>query len=142
MPKRSPPALKASDRPESFSLGPVVTGFLDITENWRWAFYVLLWLSAITAIPIFTIPETYSPVLLLHKAQRIRRAKVTGFEHVQAPVEASGRTAKQIFKVTLTRPWLILCDPIASLVAIYLSMVYALLYMQFTIYPIVSSGLP
>ena len=42
-----------------------------------------------------------------------------------------------MFKVALLRPWKILFDLISFLVAIYLSVVYLLLYMLFTIYPIV-----
>ena len=119
------------------ALGPVVSGFLELKENWRWNFYVLLWMAGVTEVLMFTIPETLPSVVLLNKARRIRRAKVPGFEHVQAPVEAENRTLTGIFKVALTRPWKILMDPIAFLVAIYLSVVYALLYMLFTIYPIV-----
>jgi len=42
-----------------------------------------------------------------------------------------------IYKVALTRPWIILFDTISFLCAIYLSVVYMLLYMLFSIYPIV-----
>ena len=42
-----------------------------------------------------------------------------------------------MFHVALTRPWRILIDPISFAVAVYLAVVYALLYMLFTIYPIV-----
>ncbi|GIZ40018.1 hypothetical protein CKM354_000337400 [Cercospora kikuchii] len=119
------------------ALGPVVSGFLELKKDWRWAFYVLLWLTALTLGPLFTIPETLPEQVLVNKAKRIRKAKVPGYENVQAPKEASGDTLAQIFRVTLTRPWIILWDPISLLVAIYLSIVYALLYMLFTIYPIV-----
>ncbi|KAF2207488.1 hypothetical protein CERZMDRAFT_51185 [Cercospora zeae-maydis SCOH1-5] len=116
------------------ALGPVVSGFLELKKSWRWAFYVLLWLAALTLAPLFTIPETFPEQVLVNKAKRIRRAKVPGYEHVQAPKEASGESLAQIFRITLTRPWIILWDPISLLVAIYLSVVYALLYM---LYPIV-----
>ena len=86
---------------------------------------------------MFTIPETYPPVILLSKARRIRATGVEGFRDVKAPAEAQGRSLRSIFKVALVRPWQILFDPISFLVAIYLSVVYALLYMLFTIYPIV-----
>ncbi|CAK3892116.1 MFS general substrate transporter [Lecanosticta acicola] len=119
------------------ALGPVVSGFLELTENWRWSFYVLLWLAAATMIPMFTIPETLPSQVLTNKAKRIRAAKIPGYENVQSPDEASNKTLASIFKVALTRPWIILFDPISFLVAIYMSIVYALLYMLFTIYPIV-----
>lgn len=119
------------------ALGPVVSGFLELKLNWRWSFYVLLWLGGITEVLMFTIPETHGTTILISKAKRIRAARIQGFENVQAPAEAQGRKLLDILKIALVRPWLILFDPIALFVAIYLSIVYTLLYMLFTIYPIV-----
>ena len=86
---------------------------------------------------MFTIPETLPSQVLLNKAKRLRRLKVPGYENVQAPVESTDRTLMGIFRVAITRPWIILVDPISFAVAVYLSVVYMLLYMLFTIYPIV-----
>ncbi|KAI9684988.1 MAG: hypothetical protein M1822_005380 [Bathelium mastoideum] len=119
------------------SLGPVISGFLQLKEDWRWNFYVLLWLAAGTELLMFTIPETLPSVVLLNKARRIRALRIPGYENVKAPVEATDRTLASIFKVALVRPWRILLDPISFLMAVYLGVVYALLYMLFTIYPIV-----
>ncbi|KAK6065412.1 major facilitator superfamily transporter [Seiridium cupressi] len=119
------------------ALGPVVAGFLQLTKDWRWSFYVLLWLGGATAILMFTIPETFGPAILMNRAKRIRKAKISGYEDVKAPVEDSGRSLATIYKIALTRPWIILFDPISFLVAIYMSIVYTLLYMLFSIYPIV-----
>ncbi|KAJ5689590.1 hypothetical protein N7462_003982 [Penicillium macrosclerotiorum] len=119
------------------ALGPVVAGFLELKEDWRWSFYVLLWLGAASALIMLTIPETYAPIVLYNKARRIRQAKILGYEHVKAPVEDSDRTLVGIYKVALIRPWIILFDPISLLCAIYMAFVYTLLYMLFSIYPIV-----
>ncbi|KAG0646315.1 Major facilitator superfamily multidrug transporter mdrA [Hyphodiscus hymeniophilus] len=119
------------------ALGPVVSGFLELKEDWRWNFYVLLWIAGGTEILLFTIPETLPTQVLLNKARRIRRLKIPGYEDIKAPVEDSDRSLKGIFKVALTRPWKIFIDPISFFVAIYLSVVYTLLYMLFTIYPVV-----
>lgn len=119
------------------ALGPITSGFLQLTkgpEGWKWSFYVLLMLSGFTAIFMFTIPETYRPVILHHKAKRIRKAKIPGYENIQAPIETDGRSLMGIYKVALTRPWIILFDPISFLCAIYMSVVYLLLYMLFAIY--------
>ncbi|KAF3017729.1 hypothetical protein E8E14_004240 [Neopestalotiopsis sp. 37M] len=119
------------------ALGPVVAGFLQLTKDWRWSFYVLLWLGGVTAIIMFTIPETFGPAILRNRARRIRRAKLPGYEEIKAPVEDSDRTLFDSYKIALTRPWIILFDPISFLVAVYMSIVYTLLYMLFSIYPIV-----
>lgn len=83
-------------------------------------------------MPMLTIPETLPAQVLVNKAKRIRRAQIQGYENVQAPREANGQKLGTIFRITLTRPWIILFDPISFLIAIYLSIVYALLYMSFT----------
>lgn len=119
------------------ALGPVVAGFLELKKDWRWSFYVLLWLGGATAILMLTIPETHAPTLLLQKARRIRKAKISGYENVKAPVEDTDRTFATVYKIALTRPWIILFDTISLLCAIYMSVVYTLLYMLFSIYPIV-----
>lgn len=94
-------------------------------------------LSAPTLFLMFSIPETLSSQVLMNKARRIRRAKIPGYENVLAPVEATDRKLASIFTVALVRPWIILFDTISLLCAIYLSVVYMLLYMLFTIYPFV-----
>ncbi|TGO51088.1 hypothetical protein BCON_0169g00160 [Botryotinia convoluta] len=119
------------------ALGPVISGFLELKKDWRWNFYVILWLAGITELLMFTIPETLPSKILVNKARRIRALKIPGYENVKAPVEDSDRTLWQLFKVALIRPWQLLVDPISFAVAVYLSVVYALLYMLFTIYPII-----
>ncbi|EXJ54708.1 hypothetical protein A1O7_10049 [Cladophialophora yegresii CBS 114405] len=119
------------------AIGPVISGFLELKEDWRWAFYVLLWLGGVTELLMFTIPETLPSVVLINKARRLRATGVPEYQDIRAPAEAEGRDLGAMFKVALLRPWQILFDPISFLVAIYLSIVYLLLYMLFTIYPIV-----
>jgi MFS transporter, DHA1 family, multidrug resistance protein len=119
------------------ALGPVISGFMQLKENWRWSFYVLLWIAGFTEVLMFTIPETLPSRVLVNKARRIRSLKIPGLENIRAPVEDTDRTLGSLFRVALTRPWRILIDPISFFVAIYLTVVYALLYMLFTIYPII-----
>ena len=117
------------------ALGPVVSGFLQLKETWRWTFYVLLWMAGATELLLMTLPETLPKIVLRNKARRLR--KIPGKESIKAPVEASDRSLKGIFKVALIRPWRLLIDPISFFVAIYYAVVYTLLYMLFSIYPIV-----
>jgi multidrug resistance protein len=119
------------------ALGPVVSGFLELKKDWRWTFYVLLWLGGVTELLMFTIPETFPPRVLINKARRLRATGIPEYQNIQAPVEAQGRRLADMFKIALVRPWQILFDTISLLVAIYISVVYLLLYMLFSIYPIV-----
>lgn len=119
------------------ALGPITAGFLDLEKGWRWSFYSLLWLAAIAFFVAITIPETHAPTLLRAKARRIRDAQIPGFESVKAEAEDEDRSLRNNFKIALTRPWIIFFDPISFLIAIYVAVVYTLLYMLFSIYPIV-----
>ncbi|KEF55272.1 uncharacterized protein A1O9_08926 [Exophiala aquamarina CBS 119918] len=119
------------------AVGPVISGFLELKKDWRWSFYVLLWLGGFTELLMFTIPETFPSTVLVNKARRLRATGIPEYQNIQAPAEAQGRKLADIFKVALIRPWQILFDTISLLVAVYLSVVYLLLYMLFTIYPIV-----
>ncbi|PHH59265.1 hypothetical protein CDD81_3522 [Ophiocordyceps australis] len=119
------------------ALGPVVAGFLELKKDWRWSFYVLLWLGGLTWFIMLTIPETHAPTILRHKAERLRKVQVPGHQNVRAASEIKDKSFASVFKVALTRPWVILFDPISFLCAVYMSVVYTLLYMLFEIYPIV-----
>jgi DHA1 family multidrug resistance protein-like MFS transporter len=117
------------------ALGPVVSGFLQVYKTWRWTFYVLLWMAGVTEVFLLALPETLPSAVLHHKARQTRN--VPGYEHIRAPNESSTHSLGGIFKVSLMRPWQLLFDPISFLVAIYYAVVYTLLYMLFSIYPIV-----
>lgn len=69
------------------------------------------------------------------KPRRLR--KTNRREDINAPIESLDRSLAAIFRRDLTRPWRLLLDPINFFVAIYYSIVYTLLYMLFSIYPIV-----
>jgi len=117
------------------ALGPVVSGFLQLKETWRWTFYVLLWMAGPTELLLLTLPETFPIIVLRNKARRLR--KLRGKESIKAPIESSDRSLGSIFRIALTRPWRLLIDPISFFVAIYYTIIYTLLYMLFSIYPIV-----
>lgn len=82
------------------------------------------------------IPETLPSKVLHHKARRIRQHN-SEFKDIKAPFEDSDQTLAGLFKITLTRPWRILINPISMACAIYTAFIYTLLYMLFAIYPIV-----
>ncbi|KAJ5288180.1 MFS general substrate transporter [Penicillium angulare] len=108
-------------QPVGPSLGPVVSGFLQLQETWRWTFYVLLWMAGATEILLITLPETLPIIVLRNKVRRLRR--IPGKEHVKAPVETSNCFLAGIYKIALTRPWKLLIDPVNFFVAIYYAVV-------------------
>ncbi|KAM0234623.1 hypothetical protein ACHAP5_010017 [Fusarium lateritium] len=115
------------------ALGTVISGFCQLEKDWHWGMYACLWLGSFSMALMFTIPETHSSRILVHKAKRTRRQG----HDVQAEAEAASPKLVQLYKIALTRPWVLLLDPICFLCCLYSCVMSALQYMLFTIYPLV-----
>lgn len=85
----------------------------------------------------FLLPETYSPVLLRKRAEKL--SKMTGKVYKsRGDVEEGPTTLGHAVKTALTRPWILLFrEPIVFLLSIYMAIVYGTLYMLFAAFPIV-----
>jgi multidrug resistance protein len=120
------------------SLGPVVGGFLSENAGWRWvqgflaAFTGLIWM-----VETMVIPETYAPVLLRKRAQRL--SSITGCVYrSKMEIDRGKVSAREAFSAALSRPWiLLLAEPIVLLLSIYMAIVYGTLYMLFDAFQIV-----
>ncbi|KAH9044785.1 MFS general substrate transporter [Lactarius pseudohatsudake] len=120
------------------SLGPVISGWISVGgASWRWIFWVLTMFAGVCFVAIFfTLPETYGPVLLARKAQRIR--KETGDERYYAPLEASKLPLGPRLYNILAMPFKILfLEPMLMAITIYQSFLYGCLYLLFEAFPIV-----
>lgn len=54
-------------------LGPVIGGFVYGGLGWRWTNWMVLILSGVLAALTFLVPETYAPVLMRKKADKLRK---------------------------------------------------------------------
>lgn len=122
-------------------LGPIIGGFLGMNAGWRWvmgflgAFSGALWIAG-----SLLMPETYAPVLLRRRAERL--SKITGKVYrSKADIDQGKITLREAFKTALSRPWILLFrEPIVFLLSLYMAIVYGTLYMLFAAYPIVFQG--
>ncbi|KAK1967087.1 major facilitator superfamily transporter [Colletotrichum sublineola] len=120
------------------SIGPIVGGFLGVAEGWRWIEGLMaIFTGTLLIIVGLTVPETYAPVLLRRRAEKL--SKITGKSYISKyDANQPRKTVAQQFKVALTRPWLLLFkEPIVLLTSIYMAIVYGTLYMLFAAFPIV-----
>jgi MFS family permease len=120
------------------ALGPIAGGFLGETAGWRWVMGLMAAFSGLAWIVVsFIVPETYAPVLLRQRAQKL--SKVTGKVYMtKADFEQGAVTIGEAMKTALTRPWILLIkEPIVTIMSIYMAIVYGTLYMLFAAYPIV-----
>lgn len=89
--------------------------------DFRWLFLVLtVFAGCCLTIVTFTLPETYTPVILYHKAQRKRKA--TGDDRYHAPIEKRERSLLREAEVIFGKPFKMLAyEPMLAAVTIYMS---------------------
>lgn len=98
-------------------------------------------MAAVTGVTLiilcFFLPETYAPVLLRKRAEKL--SKLNGKVYRSRLDLDKGRvTTTQTLKTALSRPWILLFrEPIVLLCSIYMAIIYGTLYMLFDAYPIV-----
>ena len=78
------------------ALGPVASGYLELKKDWRWTFYMLLWLAGFTELLLLGLPETLKDAILVRMAKKIRKENSDKTD-VKAPAEASDRTLLEIY---------------------------------------------
>jgi multidrug resistance protein len=121
------------------ALAPAASGFMAVAGlSWRWLFWVMSIFAAVCWLQIlFTLPETYAPVLLVEKAKRLREE--TGNPSYYAPFEKQPMMSlgKRV-EVTLAKPFTIMFhEPMLIAIVTYMSFVYGCLYISFEAYPII-----
>ncbi|KAK4555815.1 hypothetical protein LTR86_007035 [Recurvomyces mirabilis] len=109
-------------------LGPVMGGFIVQYVDWRWVEWVTLIASGLvlTLVVLFQ-PETYPPILLKWKAKHLR--ELTGDQRYKAEIEVREESLPHRLQRALYRPILLTVrEPIIMLVALYLSVIYIVLF--------------
>lgn len=119
------------------ALGPITGGFLGETSGWKWVIaFLAIFAAVITVVGAVTMPETYAPVLLRWRAQKLEEA--TGKHYICKLDKGRDLRLKTQFKTALGRPWLLLFyEPIVMILSIYIAIIYGILYSLFGAFPIV-----
>ncbi|TFL06776.1 major facilitator superfamily domain-containing protein [Pterulicium gracile] len=120
------------------ALGPTVAGYINVSgTSWRWVFWILSIFAGVCFLMIvFTVPETYVPVLLVHKAKRLR--KETGDPRYFAPMEREKLGAAEHVERIVAKPFKVLFrEPVLIAITLYMSFVYGCIYLLFEAFPIV-----
>lgn len=98
------------------------------------AFTGLIWI-----VTILLVPETYAPLLLRKRADKLTR--LSDGRHIyrsKLDLERGRVSVATAFGSALLRPWILLfAEPIVLLLSIYMAIVYGTLYMLFDAFPIV-----
>ncbi|KAH7323934.1 major facilitator superfamily domain-containing protein [Rhexocercosporidium sp. MPI-PUGE-AT-0058] len=118
------------------TLGPIAGGAIVSSYlRWRWTEYTTaILMMTFLLLDIIILDETYAPVLLVHKARRLRHE--TGNWALHARHEEWDVSLKEMANKFLKTPFRLLATPICFLVALYASFVYGILYLCLGAIPI------
>ncbi|KAI9692484.1 MAG: hypothetical protein M1822_006715, partial [Bathelium mastoideum] len=113
-------------------IAPVVGSAIVVNPHmgWRWTEYIQAIITFFTVgVTLFGLPETYSPVLLKRKAQRLR--KETGSQKYWHPHESERINFRNVLTKYISRPLrMLLTEPMVTCIAVYASFIYGLLFFQ------------
>ncbi|KAH6660547.1 major facilitator superfamily domain-containing protein [Truncatella angustata] len=117
-------------------VGPIIGGFVAQRLSWRWAFWIISILAGVVFIvSIFVMKETNATILLQRKAAKLRRA--SGKTYLVAKGQIN-QTTKQILLRAILRPTrLLLFSPVVTLLSLFSALVFSLIYILFTTFPMV-----
>lgn len=97
---------------------------------------VLIWSGVMLVLVYFFVPETYHPVLLKRKAQKLR--KETGDERYKAPMEILDKSIARTVLTSLKRPFqLLLLEPMVLNLCLYSAILLGILYLFFGAFSLV-----
>ncbi|KAK8851990.1 cycloheximide resistance protein [Apiospora arundinis] len=112
-------------------IGPVAGGFLSEAKGWRWTFWLLAIVGGVVGlINVFVMRESYHPVILERKTERLRKA--TGNMQLRSKLDI-GLSPRDYFARSIMRPIkMILFSPIIIATSLFMALTYGYLYLMFT----------
>ncbi|PSS22698.1 hypothetical protein PHLCEN_2v2995 [Hermanssonia centrifuga] len=122
------------------AVGPIAGAWIAQTSTWRWVFRSTTIADAVVQLfGLFFLRETYAPVLLERKAQKIRKdmdAEKGGPRVVRTVFQTADRSWKELIVRSLLRPFILFAqEPIIQLFGVYLAFVYGTVYLVLTNIP-------
>ncbi|KAJ7799959.1 major facilitator superfamily domain-containing protein [Mycena olivaceomarginata] len=112
------------------AVGPIIGGFMTARTTWRWMFWsTSIFQAVMLLVEITTFHETYAPVILRKRAERLRRS--TGDPQYRTAYERleSTKSVPAVLSRALTRPLRLLAfNPIIQVTALIQAWSYGMLY--------------
>ncbi|KAG9249800.1 CefM protein [Emericellopsis atlantica] len=118
------------------AIGPVLGGTVTELKGWRWVFWIVAIQGAATTLLFFiVVPETYPPVILQRKVNRLRRE--TGNNSLKSSLSDDLSQRERILRC-IRRPFILLFrSPIVLLFSIFIAIVYSYQFLLFVTIPTV-----
>ncbi|KAF6811208.1 polyamine transporter 3 [Colletotrichum sojae] len=115
-------------------IGPVAGGYLIERVGWRWVYWLLAIMGGVFSIlALLIMRETYAPVLLERKTQRLR--KITGNHILHSKLDTHGSNK---IRMGIVRPLqFLLATPLVTTIAVYVGILYGIMYLLITTFSFV-----
>ncbi|KAI0168848.1 caffeine resistance protein [Hypoxylon sp. FL1284] len=112
------------------AVGPVIGGFMAGRTTWRWMFWATsIFQGVMIFVAFFSFDESYGPLILRRRAERIRRETGDSRYYTQAERLDEDKSATTVVTRALTRPFrLLLFHPIIQVSAILSGFNYGIMY--------------
>ncbi|KZV76811.1 MFS polyamine transporter [Peniophora sp. CONT] len=125
-------------------VGPIAGAWIAEKSTWRWVFWATTIVdAAIQVLGLFYLRETYAPVLLEQRAERLRKGSDVEKNVVIRTVyeDKIDRDWKVVMRKSLIRPFVLFYyEPIIQLLGVYMAFVYGLMYLVLTTIPGIFEG--
>ncbi|CAE6398921.1 unnamed protein product [Rhizoctonia solani] len=116
------------------AIGPVAGAWIAERTSWRWVFYsTSIADGVIQLVGLWYLTETYAPTILAAKARTLRKS--TGDETICTAHEFKRRnvsTWRFIATALLRSIKFLMFDPVMTVMAIYMAVMYGTMYLQLT----------
>lgn len=121
------------------ALGPILSGFAVVVENWRWSLWEILWLAGpVFVLWFFCLPETSASNILLRQSMRLRKLSQNPNISSQSQTDRRGLTASAIALDALIKAFEIMFkDPAVLFTNVYTALIYGIYYSFFEVFPLV-----
>ncbi|KAK7062635.1 hypothetical protein VNI00_000123 [Paramarasmius palmivorus] len=112
--------------------GPLLGGFIALKSQWQWVFWSVSIADAVLQIAGFIfLRETYAPELLKRKARLLR--KESGRSNIRSTFEVPDRHWTTVMGRGIIKPIVFLgTEPIVQVFALYMAVLYGVLYLSLT----------
>ncbi|CAG8961645.1 hypothetical protein HYFRA_00006182 [Hymenoscyphus fraxineus] len=118
------------------AVGPIAGGFITENTSWRWVFYATSIADAfIQVMGLFFLQETYTPVLLERKKNKL--IKESGNSDLHTEFDRPDRTFSKTLRIAAIRPFKLLgTQIIVQVLALYMAYLYGLTYLVLSTFPV------
>ncbi|OJJ36655.1 hypothetical protein ASPWEDRAFT_108514 [Aspergillus wentii DTO 134E9] len=116
-------------------IGPIVGGFATQYLSWRWANWLICIAAGSALLVSISMRESYAPIILQQRAAHLR--KITGDRRWWSRYESKDGLVKTL-RDSIKRPIVMaVTEPICIFWNLYVGVLYGILYLSFTAYPVV-----